>query len=109
MTKERYFELCEMMNSQPKASEIPVELEDFPLEVQECFQVYSCLQDNWEGMSGTYLGKNLTGVFEVMKIYNIENQQFALELIGLIDKYRSEQYVEQQKQADSLKTQKSPP
>lgn len=109
MTKDRYFELCEMMGNQPKPSEIPVELDDFPIEVQQCFQVYQYLQDNWEAMSGTYLGKNLLGVGELFEIYQIDNPQFALEVIQLIDKFRSEQYLEQQKQADSLKNQKSSP
>ena len=30
MTKEAYFEMCEMLGSEPLESEIPLELDDFP-------------------------------------------------------------------------------
>ena len=43
MTKEQYFEMCEMLGSQPVDSEIPVELDDFPVEVQQAFLVYKQL------------------------------------------------------------------
>ena len=35
MTKEMYFEMCEALGNDPVESEIPVELDDFPLEIQE--------------------------------------------------------------------------
>ena len=62
MTKESYFEMCEMMGSEPVESEIPVEFDDFPLEVQQAFNAYRMLRDEWDTMNGNYLGKSLIGV-----------------------------------------------
>ena len=37
---------------------MPLEPSGFPEEVQVAFFMFSCLSDNWDGMSGSYLGKN---------------------------------------------------
>ena len=97
MTKEQYFELCEMLQSEPLEDEIPVEINDLPLEVQEAFQVYSILNDNWEGMSGSYLGKNMAGLLDIMDILGIEDRALILNLIKLIDNVRFE-FIQTQQQ-----------
>lgn len=88
MTKEAYLDMCEMLGSQPLEEEIPVEMDDFPLEVQEAFQVYHNLLDVWEGMSGTYQGKNLAGLQEIMSILKVDDQLVTLNLIQVIDAAR---------------------
>jgi hypothetical protein len=88
MTKEQYFEMCEMLGSQPSEEEIPVEFEDFPLEVQEAYLLYNILSDNWDGMSGTYMGKDLSGIKDIMEIYGIEDARLTLQLINSIDSTR---------------------
>lgn len=110
MTRDQYFEMCEMMGTQPQEADIPVELSDFPDEVQTAFQVYHVLQDHWEGMSGTYMGKNLTGLGEVLEVYEVEksDRKLILELINLIDRERMVQYEAKRKQEEDLKSQKSP-
>lgn len=111
MTKDQYFEMCEMMGTDPKEEQVPVELADFPLEVQTAFEVYQTLQDHWEGMSGTYMGKNLTGLKDVLDILEVDrsDRKLILELISLIDRERMVQYDQKRKQEDSLKETKSPP
>lgn len=59
MDKQAYFEMCEMLGSEPIDDEIPVEADDFPELVQKALHIYSYLPDIWEGMSGTYMGKDL--------------------------------------------------
>jgi hypothetical protein len=71
MTKEQYFELCEALGTQPKEEEIPIEISDFPLFVQESIRIFNHLPDRWDSFSGTYFGKDysilpfLIGLFEV--------------------------------------------
>jgi hypothetical protein len=60
MDKQAYFEMCEMLGSEPLEDEIPIEIDDFPGLVQEALHLYSYLSDIWEGMSGTYMGKDLS-------------------------------------------------
>ena len=90
MTKDTYFEMCEMMGFDPIEEDIPVEFEDLPLEVQEAYQVYDILTDNWEGMSGSYLGKHFAGIQDIMSMLGIEDPSTTIKLIMLIDQARRE-------------------
>lgn len=91
MTKDAYFEICEMMNSEPIDSEIPVDFEDFPVTVQQAFGVYSKLKDEWDYMNGNYLGKSYAGILDILTLLEVpvEDRKTMFELITLIDSYRS--------------------
>lgn len=91
MTKEKYLEMCEMLGAEPSEEEMPVEFEDLILDVQEVLPVYSVLQDSWDTMSGTYLGKNLSNIKYILEIYEIENSRAALQIISIIDSIRAKQ------------------
>lgn len=93
MTKERYLEMCEMLGNTPLDSEMPIELEDLPLEAQEALNIYTNLQDNWDYVNGNYIGKNLIGFKDVLDMYEIEKQdyKYIYELIIYIDKIRAKQ------------------
>ena len=93
MTKDQYFEMCEMMGSDPIESEVPVEFDDFPLEVQQAFNAYRMLRDEWDTMNGNYLGKSLIGVKDVLEATEIEQseQKFIVMLIRMIDNVRSDE------------------
>jgi hypothetical protein len=91
MTKTAYFEMCEMLGSEPVESEIPVDFDDFPVEVQQAFAVYRMLRDEWDTMGGNYLGKSLIGVKDVLEATEVEpdEQKFIIMLIRMIDEVRS--------------------
>ena len=93
MSKDQYFEMCEMLGSEPLDSEIPVEFEDFPFEVQQAFNAYRMLRDEWDTMNGNYLGKSLIGVKDVLEATEIEQseQKFIIMLIRMIDTVRSDE------------------
>jgi hypothetical protein len=93
MTKQSYFEMCEMMSSEPVESEIPVELDDFPLEVQQAFHVYRMLRDEWDTMNGNYLGKSLIGIKDLLEATEVElqDQKLIVMLVRLIDQVRSDE------------------
>ena len=92
MSKERYFEMCEMMGSDPVEGEIPVEYEDFPLDVQQALSVYRMLKDEWEGFNGLYLGKSFIGLTEVLDYMELDtsDRKLTVQLIKLIDNVRIE-------------------
>jgi len=92
MTKETYFEMCEQLGTEPIDSEIPVDFDDFPIEVQQALLVYRMLRDEWEGMNGIYLGKSLLGIQEIMEAMEIDyiDRKYIITLIRVIDGIRSE-------------------
>jgi hypothetical protein len=88
MTKEQYFDMCEALGSEPLEEEIPVDFGDLPLDIQEAYTVYAVLQDQWEPMSGSYIGKSYTGLGDILNIYGIEDKRTTLIIIELLDRYR---------------------
>lgn len=91
MTREAYFELCEVMGNQPVEDEIPVEFDDFALEVQQAFGVYRMLRDEWDTMNGLYLGKSLIGIKDILEATEVEpdEHKFIIVLVRMIDQVRS--------------------
>jgi hypothetical protein len=102
MTKDAYYEMCEMMNSEPVHEEIPVDYEDLFVDVQEALNIYSKLKDEWDGMNGTYMGKNYSGLLDIFTVLDVpvEDRKTMFELIGLIDKYRSDAIAARKPKSD---------
>lgn len=78
MTKDSYFDMCDMLNQEPIEEEIPVEVNDFPELVQQCFIIYGVLPDRWDSMGGGYMGKDYTIVFNLFSVYEVTDQQEIL-------------------------------
>lgn len=91
MTKEAYFEMCEELGTEPIEEEIPVEFEDFFLDVQEALGIYQKLRDEWDTMNGVYMGKNYAGLLDILDLLEVpvEDKRTQFELIGIIDTHRS--------------------
>lgn len=89
MTKDKYFEMCEMLGSESKEDEIPVEYEDLIEDVQYTLSVYNMLQDNWDTMNGNYLGKNMSGLTDVFNVLGVEDHRTCFFIIQIIDGVRS--------------------
>jgi len=93
MTKDQYFEMCEMLNSEPVDSEIPVEFDDLLDIVQQALELYSYLPDRWEGMSATFMGKDYSIVFSLFDTYEITEkteQRIMLKIMSTTDRIRSD-------------------
>ena len=90
MTKDAYFEMCEMLGNEPVEEEIPIEFTDFPILVQQVFTIYYYLPDTWDPMGGNYLGKNLSIVFNLFGALNIDSleESLCLQLLMIIDTAR---------------------
>lgn len=85
--------MCEALGNEPLESEVPVEMEDFPIEVQQAFGVYRMLRDEWDSMNGVYLGKSLIGITEVLEATEIdyEDHKFITMLVRAIDLVRAQE------------------
>ncbi len=103
MTRDAYFEMCELLGEQPDPDQIPVEFEDLPDVVQQALEIYSFLPDRWEGMSATFMGKDYTIVFELFNTYNIDDssdKRLLLRIMSVIDSIRSKIIHEKHKQRE---------
>jgi hypothetical protein len=93
MTRDQYFEMCELLGEDPVEENIPVEYEDFPVEVQQALSVYNLLRDEWDTFNGIYLGKSLIGITEILNLSQVpqEDQQFLVVVVKLIDRIRQKE------------------
>jgi hypothetical protein len=91
MDREQYFDMCEQLGTEPVPEDIPVEFEDFILEVQQAFQIYNLLRDEWDSFSGVYLGKSLIGITEIFDISGLqpEDRYITVVLVKMIDRIRA--------------------
>jgi hypothetical protein len=92
MTKEAYFEMCAELGTEPVDEEIPVDFEDFYVDVQQALGIYQKLRDEWDTMNGNYMGKNYAGLRDILSLLDVpvEDQRTMFELIGIIDQHRSQ-------------------
>lgn len=85
---------------------MPLETSSFPEEVQVAFFIFSMLSDKWDGMSGSYLGKDWTDCQYILELYNIDNKKDVLFFMkvyeGLLIVYRAEE-AERKRKADERK------
>lgn len=102
--------LCEQLGTEPDPAKMPLELSDFPEEVQVAFFIFSLLPDHWEGMSGSYLGKYWDGLDYYFKIYGIKEPKVILYIMkmyeGEIVSYRAEK-AEERRKAEERKAKSS--
>lgn len=90
MTKDQYFEMCDLLGNEPIEDEIPLEYNDLYGEVQEGINIYNMLQDNWDTMNGNYMGKNYIGIKDIFDIMDVEDTKTCFYIVSLIDKERTE-------------------
>lgn len=80
MTREAYFEMCEMLGNEPIEEDIPIELSDFPNIVQQLLLIYNILPDIWDTMGGEFIGKDYNILFDLFKLYEFDSEE---QLLGI--------------------------
>lgn len=98
--------MCEQLGQEPDPTKMPLELSDFPEEVQVAFFMFSLLPDYWEGMSGTYMGKHWNGVEYFFNVYEVDNPKTILYIMKLYERtiveYRADK-AEKKRKAEERK------
>lgn len=98
---DKYLLICEQLGEEPDPDKMPLDASDFPEEVQVAFFIFSMLSDVWDGMSGSYMGKNWTDAEFIFKVHEIENTKtvlyFAKMYERLVMNYRAEEAEKQRK------------
>ena len=102
MNLEQYLQMCEQMGWEPKDEEIPKDPKDLSYNVQGALGLFNALPDIWEGMSGTWMGKDYSGLMDIMNIYKLDNKKEIFTLLKIAEGEASNFYSQKQKQQASL-------
>jgi hypothetical protein len=73
--------MCEEMGWDPDPDEIPMEISDLSYEAHQALRLFNVLPDKIEGMNGIWLGKDYSGLGDIMRIYKIEESEEVFELL----------------------------
>jgi len=102
MSQDQYIDMCEQMGWEIDENAMPKDPSTLSFEVQQALRLLNVLPDKWEGMSGTWLGKDYAGLDAILNIYEIDNVRDVFELLQVAEKEMSDYYAHKQKEKESL-------
>ena len=92
------------MGTTPNPESMPISPDKFPYEVQLALSYYSYLNDRYEGMSGTFLGKDWTLWPYLMEQNKVEDPKelllFAKMYESVIMEFRHDKAAQERKAAE---------
>jgi hypothetical protein len=94
--------MCEQMGWEPRDEDIPLDPSTLSLEAQQALIVLQSLPDNWEGMSGSWMGKDYSGLSTILDIYEVENKRLVFEFVKLCEIELGKFYAQKRKEQESL-------
>mgnify|MGYP000010212951 FL=1 len=99
--------ICDQLGEEPDPDKMPLETSDLPSDVQVAFFIFGFLEDIWDGMSGSYMGKNWGNIEYLFNLYNIEEPRHMLYLMkmweGILVAHRVDK-AEKQKKAEQRRS-----
>jgi len=102
MTKDQFYAMHEQMNWEIEPEEEPVDVETLSFEAQQALLLFNILPDKIEGMNGVWLGKEFSGLTDIMSIYEMINfkdtMDFLLIIINEYQKFNREEIKKQESQ-----------
>ena len=82
---EEYLLVCERLGKEPNLAKIPMDKGNYPYEVQLAMSIHEVLPDRWDGMSGSYLGKDWSSVGTYLDAYETEDKPTVLLFMKIYD------------------------
>ena len=103
---EKYLKVCEQLGEEPDPQKMPLSQSEFPIEVQVAFFMFDLLSDVFEGMSGSYMGKDWSHCSQLFDIWEIGDQKTTMYFMKMYERYlinyRAEK-AEERREADKRK------
>jgi len=87
------------MGWEPNEEDLPQDGSHLSMECQQALVLLNALPDIIEGMNGTWLGKDYSGLSSIMDIYEIDNRRSVFELLKEAESILGKQYAEQAKRS----------
>tara|TARA_Y100001937_G_scaffold106361_1_gene147939 strand:- start:27 stop:488 length:462 start_codon:yes stop_codon:yes gene_type:complete len=94
---DTYLDICEQKGIEPDPDEMPPTMGDYPPEVQVAFLLHDLLPDRWDGMSGSYFGKDMSALDLLLETWEVEDKRTTIFFIKKIEAYNSKQINEKLK------------
>jgi len=94
--------MCEQMGWEPSEEELPVDPSFLDINAQYALILLNVLPDKWEGMSGSWMGKDYSGLGAIMDMYEIEDRREVFELLQIAEEELGKYYRQKQKEQESL-------
>ena len=100
--------ICHQLGEEPDPAKMPLETSDFPSEVQVAFFIFGFLEDIWDGMSGSYMGKNWNNIEYLFNLYEVDEPRTMLYIMKMwegilvahrVDKAEKHKKAEQRRSA----------
>jgi len=89
---------------------MPLSQSEFPIEVQVAFFMFDLLSDVFEGMSGSYMGKDWSHCSQLFDIWKIDDQITTMYFMKMYERllinYRAEK-AEEKREIDKRKAKSS--
>jgi hypothetical protein len=79
---------------------MPLSIEILPDNCQYALMIFNILPDRVGDMSGLWLGKDFSGLMDIMDIYEIEDKRSVFDLLLICIYEYSEFYEEKRKQQE---------
>jgi hypothetical protein len=99
--------ICHQLGEEPDPAKMPLETLDFPSEVQVAFFIFGFLEDIWDGMSGSYMGKNWNNIEYLFNLYEVDEPRTMLYIMkmweGILVAYRVDK-AEKHKKAEQRRS-----
>ena len=96
--------MCEQLGQMPDPDKMPLEVSAFPDEVQVAFFMFNMLSDRWDGMSGSYLGKDWSHCDYLFSLYEVEDPRITMYFMklyeSLVMEYRFKDQEQKRKAAE---------
>lgn len=74
---------------------MPLDSSVFPEEVQVAFFILNMLSDSWEGMSGTYMGKNWVDAEYLFNLYEVQDPKTVMYFAKMYERIVMEHRAEE--------------
>jgi hypothetical protein len=102
MNQDQYILMCEQMGWEIDENQLPKDPSTLSIECQQALLLLNTLPDKWEGMSGTWMGKDYAGLEAILNIYEIVDRREVFELLQVAEDEMGKFYAQKQKERESL-------
>ena len=84
MSRDKYLDMMEQLGKEPIESEIPPDGNDLPLDMVHALNAFNMLGDRVYPEIG-FIGKDYTNLPILIKLYGVDNTEFFLECLHILE------------------------